>query len=624
MLWQFNPYIIPLLLGALPFGYATVIAWRQRDRLPERIFFWLSVAILWSITVYSLELAVTNPGLMLFLRRVQYMGGLGIPTLLLLFILAQTGRERFITRRNVILLLVEPVLYHLVVWTNEWHGLHWQKIEAVEVGGLVLLAQTYSSNLIFWLGVVYLYSVVLICFYLIVSKVLTAATPFRNQYILLLAALVIPWATNFLDVTGRNPIKYLEITLYGLVLACLPLAWGLFRFRLLDLMPAAQDMVMRSIGDPVFVLDRADRVVDANPAGARLLSVELRQLIGQPAQKVFANRLSQVERFAQIADAQEQVTWETEAGERFYDVRISPLYNHWGQINGRVIAMHDLTHQKQAERQAVALALEQEKVRLLQQFIDASSHDLSTPITTLLMSITLLKRNTTQLPDHLHKLGGIPTNGDTADPSALTHLDKLIQSIVVNSDRIDVSIQRLQKLVAGMLELARLDKEFKLNIVSSDLNHLVGEVLREAESLLQIRAITLQFMAAPNLGQVKLDPLEFRRVIRHLLENALNFTQPAGVICLKTYQYDQQAVLEISDTGIGIAPEELPLIFDRFYRADKARSAQTGGMGVGLAVVKKIVTAHKGAVEVVSTPGNGAIFRVRLPVELPAQPISVP
>jgi PAS domain S-box-containing protein len=276
----------------------------------------------------------------------------------LLFILAQTGRERFVTRPIVLSLLVVPVLYWVVVWTNEAHHLHWQAVETVSVEGLVFLTQTYSNHPIFWLQILYLYLVLLVSFYLIVSKLITASGPFRNQYLLLLLALLFPWVMNVVEVMDINPVKHLALVLYGIMLACLPIAWALFRHRLLDLTPAAHEMVIRSIGDAVFVLDRENRVVDANPAGARFLEVELAQLIGQPAGQFFADSLGKLDRFAQQVDLQEQITRGHGADERYYDVRISPLYTHWGQVNGRVIALRDLTHQKQAERQAAAPVLE--------------------------------------------------------------------------------------------------------------------------------------------------------------------------------------------------------------------------------------------------------------------------
>lgn len=615
MLWQFNPYIIPFLFGAIPLSYAARIAWQRRTHLPERIFFWLAVVLLWSIFIYIIELSVTNPSLMLFLRRIQYSGGLAIPTLMLLFVLAQTGREQFITQRNVSLLLAEPVLYHLLVWTNAYHHIHWRKVEAVKVAGLVLLEQTYSSHWIFWLGVLYLYLLIITSCYLILSKMRSVPALFQRQYMALLLAILLPWATNFVDVTGLHVLKYLDVVLFGMMLSCWPLAWALFRHQLLNLTPAAHDMVIRSLSDAVFVLDRGDRLVDANPAAARLLGMDQEQIVGQPAQQLFAGALGAINLYLAKAWAtQEQVRSGTGENERIHNVRITPLYNRWGQVNGRVLTVHEITQQKQVEQQATVLALEQEKVKLLQQFIDASSHDLSTPITTLLMSLKLLKHNAAQVSEQLLALHTAIDSAPGTVQSIMAKLDKLVQGVVGNSERIDISTQRLQKLLAGMLELAQLDRDFTLQTTLNDLNQLVNAALHEAAALAQAQGIALHFEPDPTLGLLRLDQREFGRVLKHLLNNALHFTPRGGQVTLKTRQEAGQALFEISDTGIGIATEELPFIFDRFYRADKARSAQTGGMGVGLAIVKRIVAGHNGKIEVTSSPGVGTTFSIKLPL----------
>jgi signal transduction histidine kinase len=192
---------------------------------------------------------------------------------------------------------------------------------------------------------------------------------------------------------------------------------------------------------------------------------------------------------------------------------------------------------------------------LLQHFIDASSHDLSTPITTLLMSVKLLKLNAAQAPEQLQKLqAALTTNAENVQ-TTITRLDQLTQAIGSNTDRIDVSVQRLQVLLTGMLELAQLDKEFTLHPVPIDLNQLAREVVSEMEMLAQARNIQLNLATDPALGPLLLDQKEFRRALNHLLRNAINFTQAEGRVCLKTYQQHGQTVLEVSDNGMGIEPD---------------------------------------------------------------------
>jgi two-component system sensor histidine kinase BaeS len=129
------------------------------------------------------------------------------------------------------------------------------------------------------------------------------------------------------------------------------------------------------------------------------------------------------------------------------------------------------------------------------------------------------------------------------------------------------------------------------------------------------------------MPKVLADPQRLQQVLTNLLENALRYTPAGGRVTLRTYPYTPQPnvssapsrvfpgiVFEVEDTGTGIAQEDLPHIFDRFYRTDKARTRELGGSGLGLAIVQRLVETQAGKVEVESTLGEGSCFRVILPV----------
>jgi signal transduction histidine kinase len=110
------------------------------------------------------------------------------------------------------------------------------------------------------------------------------------------------------------------------------------------------------------------------------------------------------------------------------------------------------------------------------------------------------------------------------------------------------------------------------------------------------------------------DRTRLKQVVVNLLDNAVKFTPPDGVVTLRVRSHAGSALVEVADTGIGIADEARPLVFERFFRADRGRSSADGGAGLGLAIVKSICTAHGGKVEVESTLGKGSCFRVTLPL----------
>ena len=110
------------------------------------------------------------------------------------------------------------------------------------------------------------------------------------------------------------------------------------------------------------------------------------------------------------------------------------------------------------------------------------------------------------------------------------------------------------------------------------------------------------------------DSEKLRVIVDNLLSNALRYSDPGGTVTVRTATHDDAALLTISDTGIGINPEDLPHIYERFWRSEKSRARVSGGTGIGLAIVRELVRAHDGQIEVQSTAGAGTRFEVRLPL----------
>lgn len=173
--------------------------------------------------------------------------------------------------------------------------------------------------------------------------------------------------------------------------------------------------------------------------------------------------------------------------------------------------------------------------------------------------------------------------------------------------------QQMRQLTESLLELARFDAgQEKMPQVQFDLAEKARAAIQLVHPLADARAIQI----TSNLPRAEIsgDPDRISQVIVNLLTNAILYNKPGGKIGVMIYAEEAVVELAISDTGSGIAPEELPRVFERFYRADKARSGTTGGSGLGLAISKAIVNAHGGTILVSSKPGLGSLFMMRLPV----------
>jgi signal transduction histidine kinase len=230
-----------------------------------------------------------------------------------------------------------------------------------------------------------------------------------------------------------------------------------------------------------------------------------------------------------------------------------------------------------------------------QEFVADASHELRTPLTVLHSATDLLNQ---------HRAEPLAANGALFDD--IRH-----------------EIGRLERLAGDLLTLARSDRgELELAVAPLDLGALAADVVRRTDPLAQAAAVRLQFQAEAS-PPVEADPDRLQQVLLILLDNAIKHTPPGGSVQVSVRPHPGGVLLEVADTGAGIAPEHLPRIFDRFYRADVARSRPQGGTGLGLAIAKMLVEAHGGQLALESAPGAGTRARVGLPLTGRGQPLGV-
>jgi signal transduction histidine kinase len=174
---------------------------------------------------------------------------------------------------------------------------------------------------------------------------------------------------------------------------------------------------------------------------------------------------------------------------------------------------------------------------------------------------------------------------------------------------------RLEKLVTDLFTMSRLDQSItgEFDFGEVNLNTLLADMLLANEPLIQARQHTTVFEPGENLGAIYGDAFQMERALTNILVNAVNYTAEGGQIHIRTRQEQKELIVEIQDNGPGIPAEEHERIFNRFYRGDPARGSGQGGIGMGLAIARKIVEGHGGRIELESEPGKGSTFRVLLP-----------
>jgi two-component system phosphate regulon sensor histidine kinase PhoR len=180
--------------------------------------------------------------------------------------------------------------------------------------------------------------------------------------------------------------------------------------------------------------------------------------------------------------------------------------------------------------------------------------------------------------------------------------------------RIDSEVDRLTQMVAELTEISRIETgKAELKLEPVDLNQLVEEAIAQLSPQAERQKLTVVKELASDLSSVPADRARVRQVIVNLLHNAIKFTGPGGKITVTTQGRGDAVAVDIADTGTGIASDDLPHVFERFYKGDKARSG--GGTGMGLAIAKHVVEAHGGSIRVQSEEGKGSTFSFSLPLK---------
>jgi two-component system sensor histidine kinase SenX3 len=233
--------------------------------------------------------------------------------------------------------------------------------------------------------------------------------------------------------------------------------------------------------------------------------------------------------------------------------------------------------------------------RVRRDFVANVSHELKTPIGALQL-----------LAEALLDATGTADGGDVVAARRF-------------AERIQHESTRLGKLVNELLELSRLQGAAPLPTPEPvAVDWILAEVIDRTRTAASARGVTVVVEGEPELT-VYGDGAQLATAVTNLVENAIAYSGPGTRVTIDVRRADASTLISVTDQGIGIAPNEVDRVFERFYRTDQARSRSTGGTGLGLAIVKHIVTNHGGRVEVSSTLGGGSTFAVRLPEQQPGE-----
>ena len=331
--------------------------------------------------------------------------------------------------------------------------------------------------------------------------------------------------------------------------------------------------ILSSMVDGLIMTDAEGRIVLANGAAERLFSFDEAKVIGQYLIEVVRDHeIDEILKSCLNTRTERTNSLEFGISKRFLRVVAVPLMAE--NITGAIIVFQDLSEMRSLQT-------------MRQEFVANVSHELRTPLAGIKAIVETLRD------------GGI--NDKEAAKRFLA--------------RVDTEVDRMTQIVAELAELSRIESgRGELKSEEFNLNAVVQEVVSNFHPQSARQEVTLSTELFADLPLISADRDRIYQAITNLVHNAIKFTSTGGKITVSTKRLQDSVSLEVSDTGRGISAEDLPRIFERFYKADKARSGQ--GTGLGLAIAKHIVQAHGGKIWVESKEGKGSTFGFSLPLQV--------
>jgi two-component system phosphate regulon sensor histidine kinase PhoR len=330
--------------------------------------------------------------------------------------------------------------------------------------------------------------------------------------------------------------------------------------------------ILANIADAIVMADTEGKIVLANPASERLFSARVPGVLAKPVIEVVRDHeIDEILKKCLRTHQTQTVQFESAISKRFLRAIASPIVI--GDSTGALLLFQDLTELRSLQT-------------MRRELIGNISHELRTPI------------------------AGIKAMVETLKEGAID--DKQVATDFLT--RIDGEVDRLTQMVSELTELSRIETgKAELRMVLTDLNLLIEEVVAQMNPLAERQQVTITTDLTSNLPTIEADNDRIRQTLINLVHNAIKFNRPGGKVMVSTRADTESVVTSISDTGIGISREDLPHVFERFYKADKARAK--AGSGLGLAIAKHTIQAHSGNIWVESEEGKGSTFSFSLPLK---------
>lgn len=340
-------YFVLLVVATLILGGLAAFSWVRRAGSIATPFGALMVAgFIWALGSAG-EIASEPLAAKLAWRSFAYLGIVFVPLAWLTFALQYTGKGRILRFRTLASLCVIPAATLLLAFTYEFHDLMWKSTELVSTSGMGALVSEFGPW--FWLHTFYSYSLLLVGTIIFIVRLVQDPDAYSGQITSLLVGVFAPWIANIVYLSIGSGNALYDITPITFSISGLAFGYSIFRYQLFDIVPVAHQTVIRSLPDPVLVVDRDDRIISANPAAVAIIGRPEKQLLGTKAGLVWDRFDEFVQISAEPGRESTEIELKLDTQLRSFELRMIPMVDDSGRLTGRLIHLKDITDQKLAE-----------------------------------------------------------------------------------------------------------------------------------------------------------------------------------------------------------------------------------------------------------------------------------
>ncbi len=584
MIYHFTTNSLIHFITALAASFTVLLLWKFRKSTEVKFLIFLELFVsVWAIA-YAFEFASSSLDLKIFWSKISYFGIAFLPVFYFLFTTAFSHKKHIITKRNVTLLLIIPIITILLVLTNEKHLLMWPEVTLDSAKNIAY----YSHGKGFWVFYAFTETLLMLGLFNLVNSIYKFTAYYKRQSGTLIAATLIPIIGNLMYVTNINPYPGFDWTPVSFVLTGLIIAIGIFRFRMFNIVPLARTKLFEMLNDGVIVINADGFIEDCNSAIYTIFNWQKKSIIHEPFQKVFKKYNALTEGLsANMASIQLEVK---QAGWRnIFQIKISPVYRE-NKLTGHILLFHDITSIIKADEELKKtnrkLISEIDKREKLIEDLDAFAHTVAHDLRSSLSSIF----SASEIMEEIIKLN---------DKNLLCELSNLINHSANKS--IQITHELLLLATTDKTEVER--KPLDMAAIFNESKNQLADLIKNSNATFTEPAEWPQtYGYAPWIEEVW----------SNYVSNAIKYGgSPPEIEVGSNVLLNGNVMFWIKDNGKGLTRDEQKMLFKNFVRLNPQKA---DGYGLGLSIVKKIIEKLDGSVGVESNgDGYGSRFFFILP-----------